>query len=74
MRYATLVLQNTITNSGRWAPKYDLATIQDRLQRELTPQETDALLSQSLWSRPTRHVIGEFQDNYSSDFRLFRIY
>ena len=76
MKYAALVLQNAFSRSGRAAPRYDLQKIREQLEnsRELTPAETDALLSASLWSRPPRRVLGKFRDNHSPDFQLFRIY
>jgi len=79
MRYSNLVLQNAFSRSGRAQPKHDLNKIRERLdqaleERELTPSETDALLSSSTWSRRERRILGQFQDNHSSDFQLFRIY
>ena len=76
MLYERLVLQNAFSRSGRAQPRIDLDRIRERLQasRELTPQETDALLSESMWSRPSPRVLNGFADNHSPDFRLFRIY
>jgi hypothetical protein len=68
MRNLHLVLQNAGGGTKSSSPRVEVPP------RELTPQETDALLSESLWSRPVRRVLTEFQDNYSGDFRLFRIY
>lgn len=69
MRNLHLVLQNAGGDTGR--PPRD---VHERAAAPLTPHETDALLSESLWSRPVRRVLKEFQDNYSGDFHLFRIY
>jgi len=76
MLYENLVLQNAFSRSGRAQPRIDLDRIRERLQvsRELTAQEADALLSESMWSRPSPRTIGEFADNHSTHFRLFRIY
>ncbi len=76
MRNLQLVLQNAGGGTGRSATFGELSAsaLQRRMQPELTPQETDALLSESMWSRRLRRVLTEFQDNYSGDFRLFRIY
>jgi hypothetical protein len=40
-------------------------------ERVLTAQETDLLLTDSMWSRRDRRAL---VDNHSGDFRLFRIF
>jgi hypothetical protein len=74
MRNPKLVLQNVGGDRGPAAAPNDRAVRAPQASRVLTPQETDQLLSESLWSRRVRRVLTDFQDNYSGDFHLFRIY
>lgn len=71
MRNPNLVLQNTDSAGGSGAESNSgvAGSWPKQSQRTLTPQETDLLLTDSLWSRRARVLV----DNHSSDFPLFRI-
>lgn len=77
MRNPNLVLQNQGGDTASPAASTERAASpywHRSSHHLLTPHETDSLLSESIWGRRVRRVLADFRDNYSGDFRLFRIY
>lgn len=77
MRNPNLVLQNQGGDRGRDAASSTrgiAGSWPQQSQHVLSPDETDLLLTDSLWSRRERRVLVDPQDNHSGDFHLFRIF
>lgn len=73
MRNPNLVLQNPVSDQGRDTTSSSgvAASWPKQSQHVLSPQQTDLLLTGSLWSRRDRRVL---VDNHSTDFQPFRIF
>jgi hypothetical protein len=68
MHNPNLVLQNQSGDRDSGAAS---SSWPKQSERVLTAQETDLLLTDSMWSRRNRRAL---VDNHSGDFRLFRIF
>jgi hypothetical protein len=71
MRNPSRVLQNPEESARAYPHSAGRPRLRES-ERLLSPFETDALLADTFARR--HRAIPDFQDNYSGDFHLFRIY